>query len=139
MKLLNRLFPGRAEIETLRAERDKLAEQNEALRQAEAASRLRENEHYQREAMLRTELRQTKEKLREQTDADLLLISQRITAKILEGDRPEQDEIVEQQRLMAQRHSLAAQLNVANQMAMGNYGSSGLANALGLAGVFGRL
>lgn len=133
MKLLDRFFPSRAEIEALKAERDELTKRNEFLQQAEATSRSRESEYHQREAMLRTELRQTKEKLREQTDADLLLISQRITAKILEGDKPERDEIAEQQRLMAQRQSLAAQLGSANQMALYN-GSAGL---YGLSGILG--
>lgn len=134
MKLRDRFFPSRAELDSLKAERDALAEQNESLRQREATARQREREHSQREETLKTELRQTKEQLRDQTDADLLLISQRITAKIVEGDKPTRNEIDEQQRLMAQRQTLASQLNAQNAQGAGSL--AGLNSALG-GGLFG--
>lgn len=73
-----------------------------------------------------------KEKLREQNDADLLLVSARITQSIIAGKKPAVSDVSEQQRLIAQRQALGN----AQYYSSSSYGN--LLGQLGLSGVFGQ-
>jgi len=133
MKLIDKLFPDRAELAAAQSEVESLSAECDRLRYAIERLESAQTKHYETERKLREQLRETTGKVREQTDADLLLISERLREKIVAGEKPTSAEVAEQQRLIGQRNSLQQQ-----QMALSNtgYGYSTL-GALGLAGIFG--
>lgn len=134
MKLLSRLFPKAAEleaarkqIELLEASREELRLRNKAL--WESNSQLETQVKTQRK-----ELSEVREKLRDQNDADLLLVSARIAVAVLKGQKPEASDLALQQSLYAQSN-YAAQLGGGYRTVTGTSGS--LLSALGLGGILG--
>lgn len=109
----------RPRLEEAERERDSLRERA-AQFAAEHQSRLAEIYR------LKSELLSTREKLREQTDADLLLVSAKIIAATLRGDKPEPADVTYQRQLIAQQQNLQ----------MNQYVTGGLA---GLGGIFSKL
>src|SRR5260221_14586052 len=94
-------------IEQLSVECANLRELGKKVHQAEAHSNA-----------LRTELEITKSKLREQTSADLMLVSARIIMDTLKGNKPNPQDIALQQNLYAQQQALGMAQSLA-----GGYGS----------------
>lgn len=131
MNLVNKLFPKAVElatahkaIEALTVERENLKQRLEALstdyRQSEAAKN-----------GFRAELEAAKTKLREQNDADLMLVSARIVLDTLKGKKPEQNDLMLQSNLLRQQAALGS-VNY-------GYGSGLQALGLGLGGIFGAV
>ncbi len=139
MKLLNWLFPNAAElaeatkrIDALEAERAELKKQNKSLWDSY-------NAHDATVQAQRTEIAALTTKLREQNDADMMLVSAKLIATIVRGEKPWASDVQRYHEL-----SLALQ-----QMQMSPYvgssyasvtgtGDIGILGALGLGGVFGR-
>lgn len=134
MGLFSRLFPKAVELEKA-SKRIEVLEADRA-EQTRRYSRLWES-YCTLDATVqqqRTEIALLKGKLREQTDADLLLVSARIMIATLKGEKPAASDIALQQSLHAQQQSM-------QQSPLGAYGGSianSLAQQLGLGNVFGR-
>lgn len=132
MSLYSRLFPKAAElekankrIEVLEADRAELTKRNSKLWESY-------NSHDAALQKARTELSEVKGKLREQTDADLLLVSARIIQATLRGEKPNSEDVVRQQQLSALQQSLRPYDYYSGQANMGMLGGLGLAAALAL-------
>lgn len=130
MKLLARLFPKAAEVaaanqhaENAEAELSGLKAQHKTLWDSYSS-------HDTTIKNLRNELDALKAKLREQTDADLLLVSARIAVTILRGQKPAASDMALQQNLLAQQAALASPYNQSP-------GYAGLLQGLGRGGIFG--
>jgi chromosome segregation ATPase len=97
-------------VDELLKERDKFASENASLRSQLSKVNTEIGE-------LRSELASTKTKLREQNDADLMLVSVRIIAATLKDQKPEKSDVAAQQDLLNQQRSLwVAQGNPYNQL-----------------------
>lgn len=133
MSIFSRLFPKALEleqakhrIEVLETDKAELAERNKAL----WASYNNSDATVQKQ---RTELANLTKKLREQNDADLLLVSARIAIATLKGEKPVAADVALQQNLISQQAALSGYYS--GQMSGGGLlGQLGLASALG--GVF---
>lgn len=132
MNLFRMLFPKASElaaandrIEALEADK---AELNKRL------SNLWEsyNAHDATVQKQRTELIEMKKKLREQTDADLLMVSARIAITILKGEKPASSDLALQQSLIAQQQAMRPVVEWSSP-----YLSGGLLQGLGLGSLFG--
>jgi len=108
MKLIDTLFPKAAIVaaanerikylEAYRSEQERhIIELTASFKQVEAAQN-----------GLQKELTVTRAKLREQTDADLLLVSARIIMDTLKGEKPKQQELTLQGNLLAQQQALGS-------------------------------
>lgn len=75
---------------------------------------------------LRAELEAAKVKLREQTSADLMLVSARIIMDTLKGQKPNPQDIALQRNLLAQQQMLG----MAQSASPYGYGSGGLFGAI---------
>ena len=132
MNLFRALFPKASELTDAQNRIERLEADKEELRTRNAAlwNSYHESEGKRLEAIRERDA--ANGKLREQTDADLLLVSARITQTILAGKKPEASDVSEQQRLLAQRQALTP---------IQYYSSSpyqGLMQQLGLGNVFGQ-
>jgi predicted nucleic acid-binding Zn-ribbon protein len=78
----------------------------------------------------RTELAEMKKKLREQTDADLLLVSARIAIATIKGEKPAEADVLLQGQLHAQQQSMRPY----SEWSSTSYAS--LAQNLGMGGIF---
>jgi septal ring factor EnvC (AmiA/AmiB activator) len=116
-----------SEVQELRGRLASVEEERDRLRSQYAQFSAESQSKVAQIARLETELRTTKEKLREQTDADLLLVSARIIAATLRGEKPAPADLVLQQSLAAQQRAL---MHCA-QPYSGILSSLGIGNALG--------
>ena len=133
MKLFRMLFPKSSEladaqkrIERLEADKAELQTRNTALWTSyhEAENRYLEATK-ERDAV--------KKIVREQTDADLLLVSARITQTVIAGKKPAPSDVSEQNRLLAQQQALSPIQYYASspyQQQMGVLGQIGLGSIL---------
>lgn len=132
MTIIERLFPKAAELEAARKRIEVLEADKEELQRRHTNLWESYNSHDATVQKQRTEIAELKGKLREQNDADLLLVSARIAVAVLKGHKPEASDLAMQQQLLAHSSYYA-------QMQGANYRSStgGLLSALGLGGILG--
>lgn len=134
MSIIARLFPKVAELEAARKRIDALEADKQELQRRHTALWESYNRHDATVQSQRNEIAELNAKLREQNDADLLLVSARIAIAILKGQKPEPSDL-------ALRQSLYSQSSYYNQLG-GNYRTvtgtaGGLLGALGLGGILG--
>lgn len=133
MNLYRRLFPKAAELQAAQSKVEKLEASFAELNRRHTTLWESYNKLDAEVQSKRNELAEMRGKLREQVDADLLLVSARIILATLKGEKPNPEDLIRQQQLGAMQNSLRAQ--------MGYYESAspiGLLQGLGLGGVFGR-
>jgi hypothetical protein len=118
-----------SEVKELRARLDRAESERDSLRVEKSQFAHEHQTRITTIARLETELRVTKEKLREQTDADLMLVCARIILATVNGKKPDPVDLAAQQRLALQQQSM----NMYNYGGLfdGQYG--GLAALMGLA------
>jgi chromosome segregation ATPase len=133
MNLYRRLFPKAAELKDANARIEALEAVNGELNQR--LSKLWEsyNAHDATIKALRENVTSLKGRLREQTDADLLLAASKIIGTILKGQKPEQEDVSRYNYLVAQQQAMGQSSSYANL-----YGGGGILEALGMGNMFGR-
>lgn len=131
MSLFSRLFPKAAQleraskrIETLEADRAELTQNNEKLLENNSAL----DTAVQKQ---RSEIAEIKTKLRDQTDADLVLVSARIIMSTLNGNKPDHSDIAMQQLLVSQQQQAYGNAYPRGYGGIGNW-QSAASNNLGL-------
>ena len=119
------------QLDEVRKEKRRLADENTAYKE-------RSESQVKKIAELSKRVREAEEGIREQTTADLLLVSTRIIEKIKKGEKPTKVEIEEQAGLQALAAQQAqAMRNAPAQTAWNNYGLGAL-GAIGI-GALGNL
>ena len=125
MKLWNRLFPKATELAEaqkclveLRGQLNDALMKNVNLRQSNEELRFGLTRVETERNGLLADLGKAKAKLREQTDADLMLVSARIIADVMKGKKPEQHDLALQQNLWAQRNAMQNNMGMASNLGM---------------------